>query len=595
MRLISLTVENFRCYDRSFRLDFNDLTALVGQNDVGKSTLLDALSIFFATSSPDKDDACKFGNREQMKITCEFGQFPEKLIVDTDFPTNLASEYLLNENMNLEIRKTYNGALINPKLTSTVAIANHPTLNGYCDLLLLKRADLIARADSLGVNLDGIDKRKNASVRAAIWNSTKSLMLQPSEIPLDKEGAKQVWTALQPYLPAFALFKSDRPSTDQDSEAQDPLKAAIREAVKEVEPKLIEVKTYVEQQVRKIGEATVEKLREMDPDIAETLNPEITTKKWESLFQTSISGDDGIPLNKRGSGVKRLVLLNFFRAKAETSALNSKTKSIVYAVEEPETSQHPKNQRLLLSALRELCVDADRQVILTTHTPMLARYISNEDLRFIQKDKSGNRMVTVGDDDVSEEISASLGVLPDHNVKLFIGVEGQHDISFLKRISGVLRSDGRSVPDLDRMERNGQIIFFPFGGSNLALWTSRLRHLNRPEYHICDRDNEPPAAPRYVNHVQAVNARDRCEALSTTKREMENYLHPEAIREAYQEFLLQITLPDRFEAFDDVPALTARAVHQINGDGKWETYPRRKRQRRKGRLRKFSTVRLLKR
>ena len=366
-------------------MHFNDLTALVGQNDVGKSALLDALAIFFDLTSPDKDDACKVGNPEQMRITCEFEQLPDELIVDTDFPTNLAGEFLLNKNMNLEIRKTYNGSLVNPKVTSTVAIAEHPAADRYNDLLLLKKAELRVRADALGVNLEGIDKRKNAPVRAAIWDNAESLLLQPSEVPLDKEGAKQIWTALQSYLPTFALFKSDRPSTDQDSEAQDPLKAAIREAVKEVEPKLMEVKEHVEQEVRKIGAATVEKLREMDPSLAETLDPVITTRKWESLFQTSITGDEGIPLNKRGSGVKRLVLLNFFRAKAEKDASNSKATSIIYAIEEPETSQHPKNQRLLLSALRELCSDPERQVIVTTHTPMLARYLPNEDLRFITK------------------------------------------------------------------------------------------------------------------------------------------------------------------------------------------------------------------
>ena len=36
MRLVSLKVENFRCYGDSCRIFFNDLTAIVGQNDVGK-------------------------------------------------------------------------------------------------------------------------------------------------------------------------------------------------------------------------------------------------------------------------------------------------------------------------------------------------------------------------------------------------------------------------------------------------------------------------------------------------------------------------------------------------------------------------------
>ena len=58
----------------------------------------------------------------------------------------------------------------------------------------------------------------------------------------------------------------------------------------------------------------------MDESLAQQLNPQIAVKKWETLFNVSITGDEDIPINKRGSGVKRLVLLNFFRAKAEQQA-----------------------------------------------------------------------------------------------------------------------------------------------------------------------------------------------------------------------------------------------------------------------------------
>src|SRR5690606_2871055 len=133
----------------------------------------------------------------------------------------------------------------------------------------------------------------------------------------------------------------------------------------------------------------------------------------------------------------------------------------------------------------------------------------------------------------SAQIAKSLGVLPDHNVKIFVGVEGPHDITFLKGISRVLIAAGEDVPYLDQLEMYGELIFFPFGGSNLALWASRLTPLNRPEFHICDRDNAPPDPPKYSDHMATVNARDGCKAVVTQKRELENYLHSEAIREAY--------------------------------------------------------------
>lgn len=50
--------------------------------------------------------------------------------------------------------------------------------------------------------------------------------------------------------------------------------------------------------------------------------------------------------------MRRLILLNYFRAEAERQ--RESDRSIIYALEEPETAQHPDWQRMLYSALVEL-------------------------------------------------------------------------------------------------------------------------------------------------------------------------------------------------------------------------------------------------
>lgn len=568
MKLSKLKLENFRCYRAEVELLFDDITGVVGRNDAGKSTIMDALAIFFEEAKLDKDDACVTGDREAVRITCVFDDLPPTIVLDADFETNLEAEHLLNVDGCLEIRKTYNGSGATPKLVSVEAFAKHPTAKGFSDLLELKKNELTARAKELGVDLSQVNKAANAPIRAAIWSKADDLLPADTYVSLDKEGAKQVWAALGQYLPTFALFKSDRASTDQDAEAQDPLKSAIRDAIKAVEPILLKVQAQVEEEVRRIADATVSKIKEMDASLAETLNPVVTTSKWDSLFKTSITGDQGIPLNKRGSGVKRLVLLNFFRAKAEKAAFEKSAGSVIYAVEEPETSQHPRNQRMLLSALRELSATEGRQVIVTTHTPMLARALPDTSLRFVERHDDGSRTITSGGGDINAKIATSLGVLPDHNVKLFIGVEGKHDISFLRGISRVLKSEGIDVPDIEALELSGELIFFPFGGSNLALWTSRLSPLNRPEFHIYDRDHPPPHPGKYHEYSDAVNQRAGCLAATTTKREMENYIHHEAIVEAYGQNGVVIPFAEPFADFDDVPLRVAEAVYNAGG-GVW--------------------------
>lgn len=562
MKLIRLRIRNFRCFKDEISIDFGDITALIGKNDSGKSTIMEALDIFLNDKDPDKDDASKNGDPKDLTIICEFSDLPYELVLDDESPTTLQNEFLVNTNGNLEIHKQYSGELQKPKCKSISAYALHPTVEGADDLLQLKIADLKRRAKELGIEISNIDQRVNAQIRQAIREHFDDLRLQEKLVPLNNDNAKKIWIELRKYLPAFALFKSDRQSTDQDPEAQDPLKAAVKEAIKSKEAELSQIMEYVEREVKKIADATLDKLREMDSSLATQLNPKFTPPRWDSLFKASITSDDEIPINKRGSGVKRLILLSFFRAKAEQIAQETQHSHIIYAIEEPETSQHPHNQRMLLRALTDL--SSESQVIISTHTPMLARALPDSCLRYIHVNNDKSRDISVGGPETNKIFVESLGVLPDNNVKLFIGVEGPNDIAFLQNIATALRNDGLDVLDLESMDLKGEVIFFPLGGSTLALWTSRLQALNRPEFHLCDRDTSPPDPPKYEDYITKINGRDGCVAKCTNKKEIENYLHKDAIISAYKSLGIDLAIDFNFGPFDNVPESVARLVHEAS-------------------------------
>jgi len=556
MKLVRVRLRNFRCYKDETPIDIDDITAFIGKNDSGKSSVLDAIGAFFDEMTIDQDDASKTGNKSDLRIICEFEDLPTSLIVDADYETTLGNEYLLNKHGQLEIHKVYNGSLKKPTW-KIYAYAVHPTADKFNDLLMLKKSDLKKRAQELDIDLSNIDERVNAQLRSAIWNKAENLELAPQEIPLDAEGAKQIWEQLKKYLPVYALFKSDRKSTDQDDEAQDPMKAAVKEALKAQENKLKEISDHVEKEVKAIAETTVEKIREMDPNLGSQLRPRFTPPNWANVFKISLTGDDEIPINKRGSGVRRLILLNFFRAKAEQKASGKNSSGVIYAVEEPETSQHPNSQRMLMEAFAELAEQPGCQVILTTHTPALGRLLPVKSLRYVEFDTAPNRKILFGNDAAYSIVAKALGVLADDDVKLFIGVEGPHDINFLKTISKILVESGESVPDLTELEDDGSIIFFPLGGSNLAHWISRLKRLNKPEFYIFDRNNLPPAKAQYQDKADEINNRkENCKAVITGKRELENYLHPQAIRAAKPEVNIS------FSDFDDVSDLAGKALGQ---------------------------------
>ena len=109
MRLKQIKINNFRGYKDETIVDFDNLTAFIGKNDVGKSTILEALEIFFNNKMVvcEKDDLSVGVDSDSIFITCIFDELPDEIVVDTSSKTSLKDENLLNSNGDLEIKKTF--------------------------------------------------------------------------------------------------------------------------------------------------------------------------------------------------------------------------------------------------------------------------------------------------------------------------------------------------------------------------------------------------------------------------------------------------------------------------------------------------------
>ena len=97
MKLVSLTLSNFRCFRDETRIAFDDLTAIIGENDVGKSSALEALEVFFNSDvvKIENGDLSVTAEDNIVTITCEFTDLPQLLVLDAQAETSLGEEYLL--------------------------------------------------------------------------------------------------------------------------------------------------------------------------------------------------------------------------------------------------------------------------------------------------------------------------------------------------------------------------------------------------------------------------------------------------------------------------------------------------------------------
>lgn len=534
MKLKQVRIENFRCY-QDITVCFDNLTTIIGKNDIGKSSILEALEIFFnnETVKIDSSDVnIHSGGNKTVTITCDFTCLPESPILDAEAETNLAEEYLTIGKDTLRIKKQFD--CIKAKPTESVfIIANHPQLEGMDSLLSLKESELkkIVKDNGIESPLCG-----NPTMRKNIWNHFgAAAKLQETEVPITLAGTKNIWSQLQKYLPTYALFQSDRSSKDSDDEVQDPLKNAIKEALKQAEDEIQAIQQRVQTEAERIANDTYEALKKINPDLAQQLTPKFTPPtpaKWNALFSINMSTDEGIPLNKRGSGVRRMILVSFFKAAADRRAKESDHQNVIYAIEEPETGQHPNNQKILIDSFFELANSGNSQVILTTHSPNLSRELPLESVRFVTRDEKGNPLILVcaPNNDVIQKVFDALGILPDvqPHVKVIVCVEGPTDVEALKSFNRCLHEH---YPDLIDIEKAPEIMMIPLGGSILKHWADYqyLQKLKCKEFHIYDND-----VATYKKTVDAINGRkDGSWAGMTNKREIENYLHEDAINQVY--------------------------------------------------------------
>lgn len=105
MKLQEMKLENFRGYGRECHLLFDDLTVLVGRNDAGKSSLLDALDIFFNDAQTEKEDGSVHGDSSCVRITCVFNDLPSStlLIVTTNRHNRRSTIRRFKNGRNVEI------------------------------------------------------------------------------------------------------------------------------------------------------------------------------------------------------------------------------------------------------------------------------------------------------------------------------------------------------------------------------------------------------------------------------------------------------------------------------------------------------------
>lgn len=522
MELVKLKIENFRGYKNS-EIELSKLSVIIGKNDVGKSTLLDALNIFFENEKPLENDANVYSGKNDISITCFFNVNPNYTIfldsAETEkTQTTLESEYLLDDKGLLQIKKIFEKG----KLKNTYIVANYPN-NFSKPLITLKINDLKKIFDSTedkNEEFQKVNRTVKKSMREFLFKQEQSnlnFVIQEIEInPKEKDlDIVNIYEKLKTQLPTFMLFRVDRTNTDKDSEVTDITKAIAKNAVSEVAEQFETIKGEIIKKIQEFSNLTLEKLKDFDKEIANSLSVDLKDKALESIFSYDFKSDDNIPFNKRRSGVKRLFLLSFFIADSE----RQNHSNMIYAIEEPETSQHPNFQRMIIETLKIISQNQKRQVIITTHTPEIVKLANKDDIIFIKK--NNNDIEIIQNENLNtKELVSTLGILPYVSYKGVMFVEGKSDISFFNNLNNI--EILRKIFDINT------ITIIPLNsGGNIEVWIKHdyLKDSNVKQLYFIDKDNKDKTM---------LTKQENIKQIITKKREIENYYPIDIIEEYFK-------------------------------------------------------------
>ncbi len=524
MNIIGVNIKNFKAHKDTGFVPINTLTAFIGKNDSGKSSILAAIKVFLSGKRQiDINDIYDFKNlkdEDYVEIDLMFNNYSE----------NIKNLGILTESHEIHIKKTFDheGKLINYSVKvhdyvdedfKTLWAKKEQELNkleSKYNLNFTKSGRVITNEEKINSIRDYADSHN--SIKKDYWFSIQGT----AKDLLDKE------------LPTFVLFENEVSLDTETASFQKPFQENIAQYMEGVFELSSLMETRVRESIMEIGKKIESYLKEQTDTVESVyLVPEFD---WKHIASVRINITDKlgqeVSAEKRGSGLKRLIMVSYLRYMAESSRENG-VSNVIYGIEEPETSLHPGAQKVLLDSIKTLAANGI-QIIITTHSPVFASDLTSENIIIIKREIPSTKVVLGSDlkrEQVCDEIVKELGISSRDAILKYhscVFVEGKADVTFFETAWNKLAESGRIEKKIDDLH----IGFIPYGGDNLKFFVERgvLKSINRNFAVIVDSDkkSQNDQIPQTKIKFSEQCENDGGKFITLKKREIENYIHKDA-------------------------------------------------------------------
>jgi putative ATP-dependent endonuclease of the OLD family len=435
MRIREIAITNYRSIENVV-LPFDQLTALVGANGTGKSSVLHALDFFYSGS--DKITREDFFNRDEKReiaISIKFNGL--SINAKERF-----SKYLNDDELIIEKVASYS--------TGVLSVSYHGARPQIPEFAIVRKAQKAVPMKEEYTKLLSMDKFKTLSK----WsNMTDALRVMDEFEIIHPELCKRIRddgkffgfrNVAEGYLGEFSQFLYVPAVKDATLETEESRGSVLVQLMDLVVRSVIQAKTEVMQLKEKFNKEygdvlspdKVKELGSLAGDLTKTLQTLVPDSRvqleWQPLPQLDIPipksdvklTEDGFesPISNTGHGLQRayvitllqhLVLAKYKSNKAQKMVdnidanqtqevtiekpkdENNNLPSLVLAIEEPELYQHPNRQKHFARILLDLAqgkipgVADQTQIIYSTHSPLFVGIDRFNQVRQALKESSG--------------------------------------------------------------------------------------------------------------------------------------------------------------------------------------------------------------
>jgi len=401
MKIIRLKIDGYRCL-LNFELEFEPgLTVIVGENDRGKSSLIDCLKVITQNKAVEYDDINY--DRKELNIDIEIEDF----IYRKKFEKN---EKVVNQKPMVVI----------PTEQYIVRVLGKINDSNY-DLAIIDNQEEVKRI----AKLFGLSVRSNSNVNNLIQGINQLIEEKRLSGTFEIENVS---------FPQFNNIQLDGKQFENVSSFFKEI--FLKERQNQIWQEKIDENTTIEDFVRKkidsYSDSITQELHEKG--ILEKIKvflSDLTDIKIEPIYETKDlnidakvkfleGGSQEINIQKKGDGTKRRISMALLELKKEMSQIIEG--STTYLLDEPDTHLHVKAQMDLLSTLYGFCKQGN-QVIITTHSPFFVNAVKPEEIRLLHQKEINCTKV--------KYISKSIEI--DSTILRNIGIENSY-LFFAKKI-----------------------------------------------------------------------------------------------------------------------------------------------------------------